>query len=226
MGPRVLIYLCPFQPYSTHSTTFTPAQMNYGLRRQWSTPMRPSLSSPISPAGTYASSSYASATYPSASSDLRLRDATRGASEILPRLYISDLSFAENPTSLSSYAITHVLSTLPDNIYLPPMHPPLARLQINLEDFPFEELVAHLPATTAWIRDAIKSSPDARVLVHCVEGVSRSVSVVAAFLIATYGWTPVEALQFIKSKRRVANPNFGFVQQLGEYAKSLSSRKS
>jgi len=213
-------------PYSSHPTNFTPAQMSYGLRRQWSAPLRPPLSNPISPTGTYASTSYPSATYPSASNDLRLRDATRGASEILPRLYISDLSFAENPTSLSSYGITHVLSTLPDNIYLPPMHPPPARLQISLEDFPFEELVAHLPTTTAWIRDAMKSNPDARVLVHCVEGVSRSVSVVAAFLIATYGWTPVEALQYIKSKRRVANPNFGFVQQLGEYAKSLPSRKS
>lgn len=211
---------------SSYSPNYTPVQMNHGVHRQWTAPMRPSLSSPISPTGTYASTSYASASYPSASNDLRLRDASRGASEILPRLYISDLSFAENPASLSSYGITHVLSTLPDNIYLPPMHPPMARLQIPLEDFPFEELVAHLPTTTAWIRDAMKSHPEARVLVHCVEGVSRSVSVVAAFLIATYGWTPVEALQYIKLKRRVANPNFGFVQQLGEYAKSLPSWRS
>jgi atypical dual specificity phosphatase len=216
--PRVLMYLYTFQPYSQHSANFTPGQMDYGIRRQWSAPLRPSLSSPISPT-PYSSTSCASTSN-------GLREAARGASEILPRLYISDLSFAENPASLSSYGITHVLSTLPDNIYHPPMHPPPVRLQINVEDFPFAELAAHLPTTTAWIRDAIKSSPDARVLVHCGEGISRSVSVVAAFLIATYDWTPVEALQYIKSKRRVANPNFGFVQQLGEYARSLPSRRS
>jgi atypical dual specificity phosphatase len=190
--------------------------MEYGGRGQWSAPLRPSLSNPISPI-PHASSS---------SAHPRVRDATRGASEILPRLYISDLSFAENPACLSSYGITHILSTLPDNIHIPPLHPPPHRLQIKIEDFPFAELAAHLPTTTAWIRDAIMSSPDARVLVHCGEGISRSVSVVAAFLMASYGWTPVEALQYIKSKRRVANPNFGFVQQLGEYARSLPSRRS
>jgi atypical dual specificity phosphatase len=220
-GSRVLIYLCSFQPFSPQAANFTtPLQMSYGVRRQWSTPIRPSLSNPISP------TSYAPSSFAPPSCDPRPRDAARGASEILPRLYISDLSFAENPASLSSYGITHVLSTLSDNIHIPTVHPPPKRLQIKIEDFPFAELAAHLPTTTAWIRDAIKSSPDARVLVHCGEGISRSVSVVAAFLIATYGWTPVEALQYIKSKRRVADPNFGFVQQLGEYARSLPSRKS
>lgn len=213
-GSRVLIYLRTFQPYSQKSTNFAPVPMNYG-RNQWSPPLRPSLSNPIT------STSYASTPY-----DSRPRDAARGVSEILPCLYISDLSFAENPASLSSYRITHVLSTLPDKIHIPSVHPPPSRLQIKVEDFPFAELAAHLPTTTAWIRDALKSSPNARVLVHCGEGISRSVSVVAAFLIATYGWTPVEALQYIKSKRKVANPNFGFVQQLGEYARSLPNWKS
>lgn len=201
-------------PYSQKSTNFAPVPMNYG-RNQWSPPLRPSLSNPIT------STSYASTPY-----DSRPRDAARGVSEILPCLYISDLSFAENPANLSSYRITHVLSTLPDKIHIPSVHPPPSRLQIKVEDFPFAELAAHLPTTTAWIRDALKSSPNARVLVHCGEGISRSVSVVAAFLIATYGWTPVEALQYIKSKRKVANPNFGFVQQLGEYARSLPNWKS
>lgn len=42
---------------------------------------------------------------------------------------------------------------------------------------------------------------------------------VAAFLMAQYGWTPMEAVGYVKSKRRVAEPNFGFVQQLHEYAR-------
>jgi atypical dual specificity phosphatase len=208
------MYLSPFQLYSQQAANLTPQKMEYGGRGQWSAPLRPSLSTPIPP-NPYASSSAH-----------RVHSAARAASEILPRLYISDLSFAENPACLSSYGITHVLSTLPDNIHIPPLHPPPKCLQIKIEDFPFAELAAHLPTTTAWIRDAILSSPDARVLVHCGEGISRSVSVVAAFLMASYGWTPVEALQYIKSKRRVANPNFGFVQQLGEYGRSLPSRRS
>lgn len=155
---------------------------------------------------------------------------TRGVTEIIPRLYISDLSFAENPACLSSHRITHILSALPDAIYIPPAtllhpHPPPARLQIRVDDFPFAELAAHLPQTTAWISDALSRDPNARVLVHCVEGISRSVSVVAAYLMAQFGWTPTEAVKFIKNKRRVAEPNFGFVQQLHEYARDSLGRK-
>lgn len=151
----------------------------------------------------------------------------RNVSEIIPRLYISDLAFAESPPSLSSYRITHVLSTLPDKIFCPP--PTLlpvqpSRMQIRVDDLPFAELAAHLPNTTAWIQDALVNNPEARVLVHCVEGISRSVSVVAAFLMAQYGWSPVEALQYIKNKRRIAEPNFGFVQQLHEYARDSLGR--
>ncbi|KAJ2919844.1 hypothetical protein MD484_g623, partial [Candolleomyces efflorescens] len=148
---------------------------------------------------------------------------THNVSEILPgRLYISDLAFAENPSLLSAYRITHVLSTLRDNIFCPPptllpMQP--TRLHIRVDDMPFAELAGHLPGTTAFIRDALSGSPDARVLVHCGEGISRSVSVVAAYLMAQYHWTPTEALRFVKSKRVVAEPNFGFVQQLHEYAR-------
>ncbi|KAF8889882.1 protein-tyrosine phosphatase-like protein [Infundibulicybe gibba] len=143
----------------------------------------------------------------------------RPASEIIPRVYISDLAFAENAGCLSSHGITHILSTLPDTIVIPSE----AALFPQPKRLPFAELAAHLPATTAWICDALRD-PEARVLVHCAEGISRSVSVVAAFLMAQYGWTPVEAIQHIKSKRRIANPNFGFVQQLHEYGRDALGR--
>jgi len=147
--------------------------------------------------------------------------------EILPRLFISDLAFAENPALLSSYRITHILSVMPDSIFRPP--PSLlpaqpARLQIRVEDLPFSELAAHLPTTTSWIWNALSSSSEARVLVHCGEGVSRSVSVVAAYLMASQGWPPMQAIDYIKSKRRIANPNFGFIQQLHEYSRNSLGR--
>lgn len=44
---------------------------------------------------------------------------------------------------------------------------------------------------------------------------------VCAYLIAHYGWTPAQAVHYVKSKRSLADPNPGFVSQLGEYAASL-----
>jgi len=152
---------------------------------------------------------------------------SRNVSEIIPRLFISDLSFAENPACLIQYKITHILSTLPEKVYQPPVSilpvQPV-RMQIRVEDFPFAELAAYLPTTTAWINDALSRDPNSRVLVHCVEGISRSTSVVAAFLMAQYSWSPQEAVQYIKSKRRVADPNFGFIQQLHEYGRRSLGR--
>lgn len=190
-----------------------------GQYSQWS--LTPTHGTPTSPDNPPPSASPFSPTY--------TNQPSRNASEIIPRLYISDLSFAENPVCLAQYKVTHILSTLPDKIFQPP--PTLlpvqpARLQIRVEDLPFAELAAHLPTTTAWIRDALARDPQARVLVHCVEGISRSVSVVAAFLMAQYNWTPAEAVQYIKSKRRVAEPNFGFIQQLHEYGRVSLGRPS
>lgn len=143
------------------------------------------------------------------------------ASEIMPRLYISDLAFAENPSALASLGITHVLSAMRGYVApLPPTPIPIHRAQYPLDDLPFSELAAFLPHTTAFLRGAL-TDPNARVLVHCMEGISRSTSVVAAYLIAEFGWSTSQAIQFVKSRRRAAEPNVGFVQQLQEYAASL-----
>jgi predicted protein tyrosine phosphatase len=139
--------------------------------------------------------------------------------EIIPRLFISDLAAAENSAVLSSLGITHVLSVMQGFVALPP-ELGLHHAQIPLDDLPFAELAAYLPVSTAFLRDALRS-PTARVLVHCAEGISRSTSVVSGFLIAQYGLTPSQAVQYVKSRRRIAEPNPGFISQLYEYAEAL-----
>ena len=52
-------------------------------------------------------------------------------------------------------------------------------------------------------------------------GVSRSVSIVCAYLSFKYNIKPVEALKMIKTIRPVANPNSSFLQQLENYYSSL-----
>jgi protein-tyrosine phosphatase len=52
------------------------------------------------------------------------------------------------------------------------------------------------------------------VLVHCSGGVSRSPSVVMAFLIACRDMTYEEAFRLVKEKRRGIKPGLGFVEQL------------
>ena len=143
-------------------------------------------------------------------------------SEILPRLYISDLHTAEDAALISSLGVTHVLSAMPGHVALPPTVTAHA-VQVPLHDAPFAELAAHLPRTTRYIARALRSSPDSCVLVHCAMGTSRSVAVVCGYLIAAHGLHPSQALEFVKARRAAAAPNRGFIDQLHEYHRSLAS---
>ena len=48
-------------------------------------------------------------------------------------------------------------------------------------------------------------------------GISRSVTIAAAYIISVTGLSVAEALQAVRSSRTIANPNFGFQKQLYDY---------
>lgn len=52
------------------------------------------------------------------------------------------------------------------------------------------------------------------MLVHCSQGVSRSVTLVIAYLMWRNGQCFEEAFAAVKAARGVANPNIGFVCQV------------
>ena len=57
-------------------------------------------------------------------------------------------------------------------------------------------------------------------------GISRSATVVCAYLIATTAMQPHEAVEFLQAKREIVCPNAGFRRQLDVYAARLrGSRK-
>ena len=62
-----------------------------------------------------------------------------------------------------------------------------------------------------------------KILVHCAAGVSRSASFVIAYLMKSRGLSFWEAHNLVKSKRSIVRPNSGFVRQLQEYEKVLTS---
>lgn len=54
-------------------------------------------------------------------------------------------------------------------------------------------------------------------------GISRSTTVVIAYLVATTQMTPREALTAVRSKRAIVRPNRGFMSQLEEYHSTSSN---
>ncbi|EPS36399.1 hypothetical protein H072_10085 [Dactylellina haptotyla CBS 200.50] len=138
------------------------------------------------------------------------------ASQITPRLYLSDFVVASNWAALIHLGITHVVSV----VEIPPITPPgIEHLHICIADLPICNISDHFKKTTEFIYKAL-SQEGTKVLVHCLGGLSRSASVVCAYLIAAKGCTAAEAIAYTHDCRRITHPNAGFRKQLRTYAES------
>ena len=81
---------------------------------------------------------------------------------------------------------------------------------VDLNSFP---LMDYFQRAADWIENIL--SKGGVVLVHCVKGISRSATLIIAFLIIKKKMTLQQAILMIKKKRSIA-PNEGFMQQLIE----------
>ena len=62
------------------------------------------------------------------------------------------------------------------------------------------------------------------ILVHCKLGLSRSPTIIAAYLVKYFGFNVNSALTFIRKKRPKISPNQGFIEQLQEYENTFKKR--
>jgi len=138
-------------------------------------------------------------------------------SPILPgKLFLSGITAASSPETLKEYEITHVLSIVTTS-EAPTLPEGIKHLIIPLSDTSTSNLLQTLPDATTFIKSAFRESKNAKVLVHCVEGVSRSASIVIAYLMSERGMSFSQALRIVKRRRAVVSPNPGFVRQLSEW---------
>jgi len=77
-----------------------------------------------------------------------------------------------------------------------------------------------------WLRTMVKfvdeqQKAKRRTYVHCMQGVSRSATVVIAWLMFHHGWTRDEALAFLREKRPIVRPNSAFMERLMEWERAL-----
>jgi protein tyrosine phosphatase len=100
-------------------------------------------------------------------------------------------------------------------------NPNINWINITCPDVSNTDLHSVFDVVSNFIDDAVKRGE--KVLIHCHAGVSRSVTLLAAYLILCRGMSTKQALQFIKSKRSFIRPNIGFIRQLLTLEKSVNS---
>ncbi|TFK74953.1 phosphatases II [Pluteus cervinus] len=142
----------------------------------------------------------------------------RAASRISSRLYLSDLLIAEDANELKRLGITHVVSVVELQPDIPETIPLEHRLHIPIADKSDVDILSHMETTTAFIGAALSANEANIVLVHCVQGISRSATIVCAYLVATKRMQGPQAIEYTQSKRGIVCPNLGFRHQLDIYA--------
>nr|XP_021529516.1 dual specificity protein phosphatase 13 isoform X3 [Aotus nancymaae] len=137
--------------------------------------------------------------------------------EVWPRLFLGDAYVARDKSKLTQLGITHVVNAAAGKFQVDTgakfYHGmSLEYYGIEADDNPFFDLSVYFLPVARYIRAAL-SLPQGRVLVHCAMGVSRSATLVLAFLMIYENMTLVEAIQTVQAHRNIC-PNSGFLRQL------------
>lgn len=92
-------------------------------------------------------------------------------------------------------------------------------MRVALKDTRESNLIDYFDEVADKIEDIRQK--DGKSLVHCVAGVSRSVSLVMAYLMKYSDMSLKEAFHHVRSVRPQVRPNLGFFKQLIEYEERL-----
>lgn len=126
---------------------------------------------------------------------------------ITDNVFIGNLTAALSTDVRKKLGITHILSVCTEYSSTDHNH-----LTIPVQDSEYEDLLIHLPRACSFIQSALAQG--GKVLVHCAMGVSRSPTVVCAYLMSTQRLSARAAIQYVRKRRPKIHPNYGFMKQL------------
>ncbi|KAH8379483.1 hypothetical protein KR009_005277, partial [Drosophila setifemur] len=132
--------------------------------------------------------------------------------QVLPGLYVGNYRDSKDHTQLERFKISHIIAIhdsprrlLPDKHYL----------CVMASDTPDQNLSQYFSVCNDFIHAA--RLREGNVLIHCLAGMSRSVTVAVAYIMTATHLNWKEALKVVRAGRAVANPNTGFQTQLQEF---------
>ncbi|XP_029971134.1 dual specificity protein phosphatase 22-B [Salarias fasciatus] len=139
-----------------------------------------------------------------------------GINKVLPDLYLGNFKDARDREQLARNNITHILS-IHDSAA--PILQEMTYLCISAADLPTQNLTQHFKQSIMFMHESRLKGEGC--LVHCLAGVSRSVTLVVAYIMTVTGLGWQEALAAVKVVRPCAGPNLGFQRQLQEFETTL-----
>ena len=129
---------------------------------------------------------------------------------IFKNIYLGDYRAALDENYLKMYDILYVVNCAAE---LNNEYKDLKSFELYLYDMPSEIIIPIFEKAY----DFVKRHLNHNILVHCYMGISRSSSFVVFYLMKENGWDYNTCIEFIRKKRPIADPNYGFESQLKEY---------
>ncbi|MGL5264295.1 MAG: dual specificity protein phosphatase family protein [Candidatus Rhabdochlamydia sp.] len=142
--------------------------------------------------------------------------------EICPQLFLGNQESAQNFFFIQSRKITHIINSASKD-FASYAFPGVQHYDIPLSDELNASITPYLAASVNFIKKAQKEGGS--VLSHCEQGLSRSVSIVIAYLISEEGMTYRSALNKIREVRPQAQPNPTFAKELNQFYLSNKLQK-
>lgn len=147
-------------------------------------------------------------------------DITDDCSKVDTCLFVGNAKVAYDKDYLRKHDIKAIIDVSnSSNSYPYKTRSPPTVLKLEINDTPTENILQHFETTYNFIYEHIEINRP--VLVHCRSGVSRSATIVAAYLIQNQGITCEDALEIIQEKRPIVRPNPGFMAQLKLFQEML-----
>ncbi|KAL4439104.1 hypothetical protein ABPG74_008879 [Tetrahymena malaccensis] len=134
--------------------------------------------------------------------------------QIVPNLYLGSVGAALSKDVLVELNIKYVLTAMEE--FKHPFQDIITEYKIiRIKDSKNENIINYFEESNEFIHKAISNNQN--VLVHCFAGISRSTSLVLAYLMKYQNKTLDEALNITKQARPVIQPNQNFLAQLKKY---------
>jgi protein-tyrosine phosphatase len=153
-------------------------------------------------------------------------DNTFEANEVMKNIYIGSINSVYDIKKLKEIGITHIISVIAG--FIPPYPEDFEYLVINALDNLNTDLSKNFEIANEFISKALDENKEEKdenkekkVLIHCQAGRSRSATILAAYIIKTYGMDVKNILDLLTSKRDIIKPNDSFLIQLQKYYDEL-----
>uniref|UniRef100_A0A670ZSW2 Dual specificity protein phosphatase n=1 Tax=Pseudonaja textilis TaxID=8673 RepID=A0A670ZSW2_PSETE len=138
------------------------------------------------------------------------------ADEVWPNLFLGDHVTAHSRFDLWKMGISHVLNAAHGTLFCQESHEfygtTIEYHGVPAHDLPNFDLSLYFYSSAEFIHKAL-TTPGGKIFVHCAFGISRSSSLVLAYLMIYHHFSLVKAIQTVKEHRWIF-PNRGFLKQL------------